>query len=745
VLLVASGGLFVVGILVLRVGATRALHAGAVVYALQFPANLEEEAVQRLLSALAGLLPPWWQRLVTQPVVFFETVATEAGIEHRLIVPRARAGTVENALQAVVPNVRWQRVDSAPENELMLGVEYRTTTNRRPMRADPSGIAAGLLSSLQPLRKGERVVVQWLLTPAGPVRPPRLATRDDGPVTLDAELLANAEAVTALRTKQRAPLLLACGRIAVCAATRSRAVQLLRQTEAPLHGTRAPGVHLRRRLLPSQLIAGRVERRTIPLTRFPGVLNVEEASCVIAWPIGLGSVPGLQLGGCRLLPVPGAVRRRGTVIGESTFPGMVGRPVALNRDARLRHLVLTGPTGTGKSTLIASMVEQDLRAGHGVVCIDPKGDLCDAIAARIPDGRLDDVVVLDPADDEWPVGYNPLAASGVNRELVVEQCLGVMRSIWRSSWGPRTDEILRGCLLALTAHSGMTLCEIPALLTDPGFRRRILARVDDPLGVESFWGTFEAWSDGERLQATAPVLNKTRAIAMRPRLRGVFGQVRPAVDFSRLIRERKVLLVNLASGRIGTEAARLLGALLFAGLWDAVSARANQPHAERPMVACYIDEFQHVVALNTPAEEILAEARGYGLALTVAHQHLGQLDTDLEHAVLANARSKVLFQTSRHDAGVFARELGGGLTPEDLMGIAPYEAVVAAFAAGGVQPPATIRTLPLGPATRPASEVYGRSRRRWGVERAEVERQMIERQVGPRRAGSVGRGPRSAS
>jgi hypothetical protein len=375
-----------------------------------------------------------------------------------------------------------------------------------------------------------------------------------------------------------------------------------------------------------------------------------------------------------------------------------------------------------------------LAAGHGLVVIDPKGDLVASIMERMPERRLSDLIVLDPNDLDWLVGYNPLHTGISHRELVVEQVLGVMRTIWRANWGPRTDALLRACLCTLTSVGGMTICEIPALLTDPAFRKRLVSKISDPFGVEAAWAQYDSWSDGEQVAATAPLLNKVQALTTRPRLRGIFGQVEGAIDFPRIIRDRQVLLVNLAAGQLGTEAAYLLGALLFAGLWDAVSARGNLPPGRRAPVMAILDEFQHVVQLPTPTETILAEARSYKLGLTIAHQHLGQLDGDLAHAVAANARTKVVFQSSQADARVFAKELGGGLTPEDLMGIPAYEAVTAVFAAGQVQPPTTIRTEPLPPPLREAAAVRTGSQQRWGVRREDVETSLVERQHGKQAA-----------
>jgi len=564
-------------------------------------------------------------------------------------------------------------------------------------------------------------------------------------VPTDAQLLNNSEAVTALRAKQREQLLLGVGRIAVAAQSTASAVALLRRVEAPWHGTRAPGVQLMRRLVFSKAVVRRVRMRSVPLLGWPAVLNTEEAAGLIGWPVGVLRLPGLDLSSSRLLPVAPAIPTAGTVVGLSNFPGSRGQPVALDLNARYRHLTILGPTGTGKSTVMARLILDDISAGHSVIVLDPKNDLVDAVAERLPEDCLERVLILDLADDDFPVGYNPLACTPDTRELVVEQILGVLRAIWRSSWGPRSDDIVRACLLTLSAAGDFTMAELAPLLTDAAFRASVLERVDDPYGVAQFWANFHGWSPAERTTAIAPVLNKARALTMRARLRRTLGQQRGGLDFNRAVANREIVLIRLAAGRLGTEAAYLVGALLFAGLWDAVSARAGQPITSRQPVMAHLDEFQHLVVLPTPADTVLAEARGYGLGLTLAHQHLGQLDSKMEQAVRANARSKLVFQTSQHDATVLARELGGGLTAEDLQGLGAHEAVVACFAGGTTQPPATITTLPLGEPLREASVVFEQSRRRWGVPRAEVDDQIAQRQgAGRSTVSPVGRRRRTS-
>jgi hypothetical protein len=717
-----------VSIILLKRGEQRRLRKCIVAYRLHFPRGLNAEGVQAFLGGLSGLLLPWWRRWLTSPYVVVEVHASRSGIVHYLLTPEPWAQTVENVLQASLPSVRYEAVDQ-PFAVLTIGAEYALSDIDRSLRVDATSANAKLLSSLQPLDGDDTVVVQWLLSPHGPVAPASKPTNGQLVPLLPGDVRPDSEAVTALRAKQAYPLMLGAARIGIASDDVHRARHLLRQVEVAWHEGRAPGVHLRRRAVSEATVAKRMIERRTPFAAWPGVFNTEELSGLVGWPVEAVAVPGLALGGCRLVPASPLVPRSGTVVADSLFPGDV-RPLALDDEGRLRHLHLLGPTGTGKSTLLVNMAVQDMMAGRGLVLLDPKGDLVQAVLERVPANRLRDVLVLDPADSERPVGLNPLSAIDADHaEVVVENLVGLFKSLYSHSWGPRLDDILRAALLTVAGSGGATLTEVPLILTDPTYRRRLVGRLDDPVGLEAFWAWYEGISDAERQVAIGPVLNKVRAFTMRPRVRSIIGQAKPALDMREVLRSGKVLLVSLASGLLGEEAASLLGALVVAELWNATLARAGQPSSGRRPVMAYIDEWQHFLHLPTPMASVLAEARGLGLGMALSHQHMDQLPDEAKHAVLANARSRAVFQLPASDARLIERELGGVFTADDLQGLGSFEAVVQLFAAGTTQPPATGRSRPLPPTCSDPNEVRTWSRTRYGVDRDEIEAAIRARQA----------------
>lgn len=463
------------------------------------------------------------------------------------------------------------------------------------------------------------------------------------------------------------------------------------------------------------------------------VLRPAEIPGLLGWPLCEG-LPGLAPQHPRVLPAPAAVTasltsNQGRVLGrEVSEPS---RSVTLSAEASLRHLHVLGPTGVGKSTLMAHLALQDAEAGRRVVVIDPKGDLVTDIATRLPAHLVRQTVILDAADTQ-PVGVNPLAG-GQSPDLAADLLLGVFRSLYADSWGPRTQDILHASLLSLARRGDASLAMVPLLLTNPGFRRSVTGSVvrRDPLGLGAFWAWYEALSEAERRQAIAPLMNKLRPILLRPQLRAVFGQRSPKFAWHQLFAPDdadnaqepvpRIVLVSLAKGTLGQEASQLLGSVIVSLIWQAALERIRLPERQRHAVMLHIDEVQDYLRLPGDLGAALAQARGLGLGLTLSHQHLGQLPKALLAGVMANARSRVAFSLPREDARAIAALSGGLLEAEDYQQLPAYHAYASLLADGQTQPPLSLRTEPLpAPLHRP-ERIWQTSRQRYGQALSAVE------------------------
>lgn len=733
-LLLAAGGLLMSAVQIRETMRwRRSLHA----FRLSLPRDLTVDDAARWLAIIAAAThPPRWSLFPLPPIVV-EVLATQRGIAHYILVDAATCGTLLAGLQATLPGAR---LDAAPAylhtcHRSSMAAAFTLTSRSRPLaveRAEP--VSTSLLAALQPLGPGERILVQLIMTSAGTPTPVTSRPRTGNatlPLWWTGHTPADADELRARHTKQQAPLLAATLRIGVTAASGRRASGLLTRAGRMLPGLNAPGVRLVRRLVPSFVTAHRLASRRYPLIEWPLLLNVHEAAGLLGLPF-TAHLPGLPIGQARQLPPPPTLPTVGTVVGRSNYPGLAHRALALGVEDRLRHLHLIGPTGTGKSTLLAQMALQDIARGQGVVVIDPKGDLVRDIAARIPERRVADVVLLDPSDTQTAVvGFNPLhtsaRADAATRELIAEQVLSIFHALYQEFWGPRTDEVLRAALFSLiyTAApdtTAFTLIEVPELLTNPAFRRYVCAHPDLPPHLRSFW----QWFDGslrpvDRVEATGPVLNKLRAFSMRRNIRLLLGQSQ-GVRLDEHVQRGGVLLISLAKGTIGAEAANLLGALFVATLWQTAQARITLPPEQRHPIFAYLDEFQNVVRLgvDTNLADMLAQARGLGVSLTLAHQYVSQLLPAVRDATLGTVRTHLAFQLEWEDARALAERFAP-LSREDISGLRPFEFALQPCVAGQTLTPVTGTTLPLGAPIREGSVLAEASRARYGIARPDVE------------------------
>lgn len=727
VLLLSLGGLSIPALILgARWLDARSWRRRLVAYQLRLPSGLIAEQVSAWLSTVATDSQRW--------PVGIEIEATRRGITFYLLVSRSHETSTLARLRSALPGVR---ADLSPDYlasrpAVRAAREFKLTSSQRPLAADRAQAAVtSLLSGLHPFAHGEVVRVQWLLS--------------GGRVSLPSKEDAG-ELARAVRAKNAASVFNAVARVAVSAPTRARAVNLLARVTNAFKMLDAPGVSVLPRLLPLSTVAERLYKRATPLTVWPMRLNTNEVAGLLGFPLGNIHLPGLELGRARQLPPPQDMARSGLVLAASNFPGAQDRPLALRTDDRLRHLHLIGPTGVGKSTLIANAALQDIERGDGLVLIDPKSDLVSDVLARVPDNRTKDVIVLDPSATDFPIGFNVLQVgrSEHERELVVDHVVHVFSELWRSSWGPRTSDVLRTCLLTLTHTvaadgSAFALTEVPELLLNPTFRKFVTVQAGVPDSVRSFWSAYERMSEGERAQVIGPSMNKLRSLTTRTSLRLMLGQS-TGIDLTDVFTKRTVVLVALSKGTVGTETAHLLGSLLMAALWQTTLARAAVPAEKRRPTWAYLDEFQDVLRLGTDGElaDMLAQARGLGLGLTLAHQYLDQLPRQVQAAVLGTARSQVVFQLDHDDARALEKRFAPALTAADITGLPAYEIAIRPSINGQTRPPTTGLTYPLSEPIHDPAELAEQSRQRFGVARADVEDALRARIETPA-AGKIGR------
>ncbi len=735
---------------------------------LHFLAEMEAELAVSWLRSLAARGRAGW-RSVVQPLVFELRLVT-GGTSWWVGLPSREATALSRQLEdwlpglAVLPEATMKATDASHGS--VLAVELGLRSKRRTLRAElQPEIARGLLEIGAGLRGKEMVVVQWLVggwLARSPVAPPAHGRADDSPMATAWGLLRgesvpvlDSEATLAARKKQSEQLFACVGRVAVRAASGGRRQRLVSQVVGVFKVAQVPGASLGPRWFPSWWVCSRTARLVLPQLDPPAVLRADELAAVLGWPLGLSAeqAPGAGMPATRLLRPSARVCRplvdesldelavskaelqrqlHQRVVAASAFPSVSGNLV-LDEVSGLRHLHVLGPSGVGKSTLLANLILQDIAAERGVVVVDPKGDLVDDVLRRLPSKALERVAVLDPTD-RAPLGINPLASGtgGAGSGLAVEGLFGVLHSLWAESWGPRLGDVLHAGLLTLALEPGHSLVELPLLLTNPGFRRPLvaLARQRDPLGLAGFWGWFDELSPEQSAQVLAPVMNKLRSFLLRPDLRAVLGQTEPRFDLSEIFGASaapgRALLVRLPRGELGAEAATLLGSLVVHQVWQASQARAGMRSGKRSPVFVYLDEFQDVLRLPLALGEALVQARGLGVGLVLAHQHLGQLSPAVKAAVLANAGSRVVFGLDHDDAVVMSKRSGGTLTPSDFTGLPAFEAYVDLVSGNQASGFASAQTVPLPAAQRSLTSVLSANRRRVGVDRRETERQLRE-------------------
>ena len=392
-------------------------------------------------------------------------------------------------------------------------------------------------------------------------------------------------------------------------------------------------------------------------------------------------------------------------------------------------MYVIGKTGTGKTTLIENMAISDMRVGNGLALIDPHGDLAEHLLNFIPKRRIEETIYFNPSDLDYPIAFNPLEK--VDRDhhyLVASGLISVLKKIWYEFWGPRMEHILRNAILALLDYPDSTLLDIPVILVDKDFRKKVLERVRNSQ-VKNFWFTeFERYSAYFRSEAISPIQNKIGQFIVSPLIRNIVGQTQSSIDFRKIIDEGKILIVNLSKGKIGDDNCSLLGAMIVTKIQLAALSRGDIPEFKRRPFYLYVDEIHNFLTLSFA--DILSEARKYGLYLILTHQYIEQLDEEIRSAIFGNVGTLVTFRVGARDAQFLKNEFSPVFDEMDLVNLSNYHIYLRLMINGVTSRPFSAITLPPPEVkTSHKSEVIEASRMKFGRPRSAVEREILARKV----------------
>ncbi|MFH1946652.1 MAG: type IV secretion system DNA-binding domain-containing protein [Candidatus Magasanikbacteria bacterium] len=394
-------------------------------------------------------------------------------------------------------------------------------------------------------------------------------------------------------------------------------------------------------------------------------------------------------------------------------------------DDRRRHMYVVGKTGMGKTTMMENMVLHDIYAGHGVGVVDPHGDFAEKIIDYIPANRINDVVYFNPADVDFPIGFNILEVTTEEQKyLVAAGLMAVFKKIWVDMWSSRMEYILNNTLLALLDYPGSTLLGINRMLSDKEYRKKVVRASRDPV-IKSFWQTeFASYNERYAQEAVAPIQNKIGQFLSASVIRNMVAQVKSTINIRDIMDNKKIFIMNLSKGRIGEDNSRLLGGILINQIQLAAMERVDMPEKDRKDFFLYVDEFQNFA---TPSfANILSEARKYRLSLIMAHQYVAQLDEIVADAVFGNVGTIVAFRVGGADAEILVKEFTPTFLEEDIVNLAKYHIFLKLMIDGVASLPFSAVTMPpIGSSTGSTEKVIRVSRERYAKRRDVIEDKIL--------------------
>ncbi len=459
-------------------------------------------------------------------------------------------------------------------------------------------------------------------------------------------------------------------------------------------------------------------------------LNVKELATVFHFPVQMEGFAQVRHARAQTAPAPLELLQQGVFLGVNKYRHMETK-VYYGREDRVRHFYAIGQTGTGKTTILKQMIAQDIKNGDGCCFIDPHGTDVQEILSNVPPERIDDVIYFDPSYAARPMALNMLEYDErfpEQKTFVVDELLGIFNKLFdmKTVGGPAFEQYFRNSALLVMEHpeSGNTLLEISRVLSDKVFREMKLSHCKNPL-VLQFWQNALKTTGEQSLGNYAQyVTSKFDVFLSNEIMRPIITQQKSSFNFREVMDNKKILLVNLAKGRLGDMNANLIGLILVGKISMAALSRVDMFGKPMNDFYLYIDEFQNI---TTPAiSSILSEARKYRLSLNIAHQYIAQLEEGIKNAVFGNVGSMAVYRVGSEDAEFLAKQFEPTFTAADIMKLENYNAYLKLLVKGTPAKPFNIQVpMPVKGDMRIANKLKELSYIKYGRDRTEVEAEIL--------------------
>ncbi|MEI6690560.1 MAG: hypothetical protein WCL07_02305 [bacterium] len=653
--------------------------------------EIKIDAAEQLFASLYSIKnEEWYEFLTPEHAISFEIVAKKEDIRFYVSVPQAIMELVEKQIHGAYPGAEVKRVDEptiftekgkvAYTSLVQKNAGYYPIQSFRDLSTDP---LSSITSFFAKMHDEEGAMLQIVISPASH----KWQASGQGYISHSKKNEANPEKASysvdpkSLEAVERAtgkPGFETSIRLVVVAPTSHQAHSLLKQFEGTFSQFTSPYNHfVKQWIILKRLFMIDFVYRYQAMFRGKSILNAEGLATIFHFPNKQVETPHIFWLNAKSAPAPSNIATSGLFLGKSVYRGMT-RDIFISDKDRARHMYIIGKTGVGKSEFMMDMILQDIRAGKGVCFIDPH-DTVEKILEYIPPERAEDVIYFDPSDLERPMGLNMLEArTEEEKQFVASSIINLMYKLYdphkTGIIGPRFEHAIRNAMMTVMVEPGATFIEIVRILTDPKLVQELLPKVQDPM-VRRYWtDQIAQTSDFHKSEVLDYIVSKFGRFITDKMMRNIIGQSYSSFNFREVMDQGKILLINLAKGRIGEENSAFLGLILVPKILVAAMSRQDIPEKDRRDFNLYVDEFQNFATPDFAT--ILSEARKYHLNLTVANQFIGQIDEEVKNAVFGNVGSLISFRVGVQDANFLQHEFAPTFTEVDLTNVERYHTYV---------------------------------------------------------------------